>query len=125
MLLVELMVMAACKLVAGLVPSEVVDGLRLGRMVALTKPNDIFRRLVSRTLAAFRSACAPVQYALSTRAGALARKLSCEHFASQLSCNCAPRSIAWMAQGDGELRAHVRAPRCEWPGARVNSGGRR
>ena len=101
------MVTAAGKLVAGLVPSEVVDGLRLGRMVALTKPNgggiralvmgDVFRRLVSRTLAqqfagAFQSACAPFQYALSTRAGAeaLSRAL---RFTTELQ----PRSFAWMA----------------------------
>ena len=107
---VELMVTAAGKLVAGLVPSEVVDGLRLGRMVALTKPNggiralvmgDVFRRLVSRTLAqqfagAFQSACAPFQYALSTRAGteALSRAL-------RLTTELQPRATVLSVDGVG------------------------
>ena len=76
----------------GLIPSDVVAGLRIGRMVALTKPSggvhalvmgDVFRRLVSRTCAqqvaeAFQAVCAPFQYALSTKAGAeaLARELN-------------------------------------------------
>ena len=78
-------------LVQGLIPSDVVAGLRIGRMVALTKPSggvralvmgDVFRRLVSRTCAqqageAFQVVCAPFLYAL-TKAGAeaLARELN-------------------------------------------------
>ena len=60
------------------------DGLRVGRLVALQKGNgrvrglvmsDVFRRLVGRTLAQqfsaqFQEACHPFQYALSTKAGA-------------------------------------------------------
>ena len=79
----ELLGHAADRLAAAKVPSDVADALRQGRMVALTKPTggvralvmgDVFRRLVARTLArqfgaAFRTACAPFQYALSTRAG--------------------------------------------------------
>ena len=79
----ELLGHAADRLAVAKVPSDVADALRLGRMVALTKPTggvralvmgDVFRRLVARTLArqfgaAFRTACAPFQYALSTRAG--------------------------------------------------------
>jgi hypothetical protein len=75
---------AAQELAQGTAPPEAVAALRLGRLVALKKPNgkvrgivsgDVFRRLVARTLAQqlatdFESACAPFQYALSTRAGA-------------------------------------------------------
>ena len=74
---------AADSLAGATVPQDVADALRLGRMVALTKPTggvrglimgDVFRRLVARTLAQqfgdkFWEACAPFQYALSTRAG--------------------------------------------------------
>ena len=65
------------------VPGCAVQALRLGRMVALGKPSgkvrgivagDVFRRMVSRTVAqqlgkCFSDACAPFQYALSTRSG--------------------------------------------------------
>ena len=107
---VELLVGAAGKLVAGSLPGEVVEGLRIGRMVALTKPNggiralvmgDVFRRLVSRTLAqqfagAFESACAPFQYALSTRAGAeaLSRAL-------RLATELQPRATVLSVDGVG------------------------
>lgn len=64
-------------------PQPVVKAIRFGRLTALTKPKggvrgivtgDIMRRMVARTLAqayssAFEEACAPFQYALSTRAG--------------------------------------------------------
>ena len=64
-------------------PGDVVEALLLGRLTALRKPNgkvrgivtgDAVRRLVGRTLAqqhsrAFDAACAPFQFALSTRAG--------------------------------------------------------
>ena len=76
-------------LASGDVPQDILRGLRLGRMVALQKPDggvrglvmsDVFRRLVGRTLAQqfsghFNTFCAPFQYALSARAGteALAR----------------------------------------------------
>ena len=87
----DLLVAAAHRLAQADVPDAVAAGLRLGRMVALLKPSggiralvmgDVFRRLVSRTLAQqfstpLQEACAPYQYALSTRAGAeaLARAL--------------------------------------------------
>ena len=75
---------AAQQLVDATVPPPILDALRLGRMVALRKGDgrvrglvlgDTFRRLLSRTLAqtfgaAFDAACAPHQFALSTRAGA-------------------------------------------------------
>ena len=82
----DLLVTAAQRLAQADVPDDVAAGLCLGRMVALLKPSggicDVFRRLVSRTLAQqfstpLQEACAPYQYALSTRAGAeaLARAL--------------------------------------------------
>ena len=80
----ELLGFAAQRLADADVPASVLAGLRAGRMVALRKQSggirglvmaDVFRRLVSRTLAqqaatAFQESCAPFQYALSTRAGA-------------------------------------------------------
>ncbi|CAE6929743.1 unnamed protein product, partial [Symbiodinium natans] len=65
------------------VPEPAVEGLALGRLVALSKPGggtrglvvgDFLRRLVARTIAQqfasnFEAACNPYQYALSTRAG--------------------------------------------------------
>ena len=74
---------AAESLAQAKVPESAVRALRLGRMVALRKNNgkvrgivtgDVFRRTVARTLAqqlgkVFNEACAPFQYALSTRAG--------------------------------------------------------
>ena len=65
------------------VPASVAHALSLGKLTALQKPNgrvrgivagDAFKRLVGKTLArqhgkAFEAACAPYQYALSTRAG--------------------------------------------------------
>ena len=65
------------------VPDEVVDVIRLGRLTALQKPNggvrgtvvgDIIRRLVATTIAqqfssVVEQATAPFQYALSTKAG--------------------------------------------------------
>ena len=79
----ELFTYAAERLAQARVPGCVVDGLRLGRMVALRKSNgkvrgivagDVFRRMVGRTIAqqlapVFTQACSPFQYALSTRAG--------------------------------------------------------
>ena len=65
-------------------PGPAVAALRVGRIVALQKPNgrgvralvvgDVFRRLVGRTLAQsfaprFQQACLPHQYGLTTRAG--------------------------------------------------------
>ena len=91
-------------------PSGVLAGLRLGRMVALPKPQggvrglvmgDVFRRLVARTLAqqcgdAFQEACLPFQYALSTRAGAdsLAR-------AVQIAIDDDPRTTILSIDGVG------------------------
>ena len=74
---------AAQRLALRDVPDTIARALRLGRMVALRKPNgrvrglvmgDTFRRLVARTLAqqfsaAFDTACRPFQFALGTRAG--------------------------------------------------------
>ena len=74
---------AALALARADVPAAILEGLRLGRMVALQKPNgrvrglvmgDVLRRLVGRTLVQqmaqhFQDACSPFQYALSTRAG--------------------------------------------------------
>ena len=73
------------------IPAQVLDALRVGRVVALRKPNgrvralvigDVLRRLVGRVLAqAFaqqiQDACMPFQYGLSTRTGteAVARVL--------------------------------------------------
>ena len=71
------------KLACGDVPEEVIDGIRLGRLTALNKPDggvrgivvgDIIRRLVARTMAKqvakkAEKATAPFQYALSTKAG--------------------------------------------------------
>ena len=65
------------------VPEEALAGIRVGRMVALRKPNgrvralvvgDVFRRLVGRVLAQhfaprLQEACLPFQYGLSTRSG--------------------------------------------------------
>ncbi len=65
------------------VPPEIAQAIRLGRMTALRKRDggvrgivvgDMLRRLVARTFAQesagdFEAACAPYQYALSTRAG--------------------------------------------------------
>ena len=79
MLLVEM----ASSLATGNVPSEIIDGIRLGRMTALQKPDggvrgivggDIIRRLLARTMAKQVSkqverATAPFQYTLSTKAG--------------------------------------------------------
>eukprot|EP00434_Breviolum_minutum_P019350 symbB.v1.2.017057.t1/scaffold1314.1/size125707/10 len=81
---ISLLHQAAQHLVDAAVPPPILAALRLGRMVALRKGDgrvrglvlgDTFRRLLSRTLAqtfgaAFDAACAPHQFALSTRAGA-------------------------------------------------------
>ena len=70
-------------LLTGNIPSEVLEGLRLGRMTALRKPDggvrgitvgDIIRRLVARTIAKqiareAEEATAPHQHALNTKAG--------------------------------------------------------
>ena len=73
------------------IPAQVLDALRVGRVIALRKPNgrvralvigDVLRRLVGRVLAQalaqqIQDACMPFQYGLSTRAGteAVARVL--------------------------------------------------
>ena len=70
-------------LAQGTIPGEVLDGLRLGRLTALRKPDggvrgivvgDVMRRLVARTMAKqvakkAEEATAPFQYALTTKAG--------------------------------------------------------
>ena len=77
----------------GEVPAEVVEVLRMGRMTALRKPDggvrgivvgDMFRRLVSRTLAKQfakrgEDATSPHQYALKTRAVANVWRTCCSH----------------------------------------------
>ena len=69
--------------VRGQIPPEILEGVRVGRMTALQKPDggvrgivvgDVMRRLVARTLAQqfgpqAEGATHPFQYALSTRAG--------------------------------------------------------
>ena len=74
---------AAERLANADVPEPVLAASRVGRAVALQKPNgcvralvvgDVYRRLVARTLAqhfaaAFQEACLPHQFGLSTRAG--------------------------------------------------------
>ena len=76
-------VQVASRLAVGDVPEEVVDGIRLGRLTALAKPDgglrrivvgDVVRRLVARTMAKqvakkAEKATAPFQFALSTKAG--------------------------------------------------------
>ena len=80
----SMLLVAACSLLAtGDVPMEIIEGLRVGRLTALQKPDggvrgivvgDIVRRLVARTMAKqvakqAEKATAPFQYALSTKAG--------------------------------------------------------
>ena len=79
----ELLASVADTFAKGEVPQEIVDAIRMGRMTALRKLDggirgivvgDLFRRLVSRTLAKqfvqqVEDATAPFQYALKTRAG--------------------------------------------------------
>ena len=80
----SMLLVAACSLLAtGDVPMETIEGLRVGRLTALQKPDggvrgivvgDIVRRLVARTMAKqvakqAEKATAPFQYALSTKAG--------------------------------------------------------
>ena len=79
----ELLSQAASILAQGTIPGEVLDGLRLGRLTALRKPDggvrgivvgDVMRRLVARTLAKqvakkAEEATAPFQYVLTTKAG--------------------------------------------------------
>ena len=90
--------------------AAILAGFKLGRLVALRKPDggvrglimgDTFRRLVARTLAqqfapAFETACLPYQYALSTRAGAeaLARTL-------RLATETDPRATLLSVDGVG------------------------
>ena len=76
-------VRAATDLARAQVPPSIAAAIRLGRIVALQKPNgrvrgivvgDFLRRLVARSLAQIFSsnlqeACQPFQFALSTRAG--------------------------------------------------------
>ena len=78
-----MLVQVASRLAVGDIPEEVVDGIRLGRLRALAKPDggvrrivvgDIVRRLVARTMAKqiekkAEKATAPFQCALSTKAG--------------------------------------------------------
>ena len=79
----ELLSEAASILAQGIIPGDVKDGMRLGRLTALRKPDggvrgivvgDIMRRLVARTMAKqvakkAEEATAPFQYALTTKAG--------------------------------------------------------
>jgi len=80
----RLLFLAAQQLARAQLPDSIQAAVRLGRLVALRKPDggvrglvmsDVFRRLVSRTLAqqfapAFEAACMPHQHTLSTKAGA-------------------------------------------------------
>ena len=79
----ELLSQAASILAQGTIPREVLDGMRLGRLTTLRKPDggvrvivvgDVMRRLVARTMAKqvakkAEEATAPFQYALTTKAG--------------------------------------------------------
>ena len=67
----RLLFLAAQQLARAQLPDSIQAAVRLGRLVM----SDVFRRLVSRTLAqqfapAFEAACMPHQHALSTKAGA-------------------------------------------------------
>ena len=79
----ESLAKVASMLAVGNVPDEIIEAIRLGRLTALSKPDrgvrgivvgDILRRLVARTIAKqiakkVEAATAPVQHALSTKAG--------------------------------------------------------
>ena len=79
----QLLFKLASRFARGEVPETIVAIVRQGRLTALSKPSggvrgivtgDVFRRLVSRTIAkqlgpSVEKATAPFQYALSTRAG--------------------------------------------------------
>ena len=74
---------AASALACGEIPEEILSGFRLGRLIALRKPDggvrgivvgEILRRLIARSIAkqmakSVEAATAPFQYALSTKAG--------------------------------------------------------
>ena len=114
----ELLGFAAQRLADADVPASVLEGLRVGRMVALRKQSggirglvmaDVFRHLVSRTLAqqaatAFQESCAPFQYALSTRAGAeaLVRGLG---LSTELSARATVASVDGVGAYDHVSRA--------------------
>ena len=90
----------ATLMVRGEVPTSALEGIRLGRLTALKKPDggvrgivvgDIMRRLVARTISKqvakeAEQATAPFQYALSTKAG----------------CECVAHIIQTMTDQDGE-----------------------
>ena len=92
------------------VPDEVVEVIRLGRLTALQKPNggvrgivvgDIIRRLVARTIAqqfspTIEQATAPFQYALSTKAGG-----ECIAHALQALTDLDPRATVLSLDGVG------------------------
>ena len=77
----------------GQIPPEILEGVRVGRMTALQKPDggvpgivvgDVMRRLVARTLTQqfgpqAEAATHPFQYALSTRAGTKCVAHVCRH----------------------------------------------
>ena len=79
----ELLTQVAGLFAVGQVPHDILEAIRLGRLMALEKPDggvrrivvgDIFRRLVARTIAKqiskrVEAATAPFQYALKTKAG--------------------------------------------------------
>ena len=89
----QLFAQVGALLAIGNVPAPILEGIRLGRMTALKKPDggvrgivvgDIIRRFVARTMAKqvskqVEAATAPFQYALSTKAG-------CECVAHILQC---------------------------------------
>ena len=91
-----------------MIPRSFVDGLRMGRITALQKPNggvrgivagDAIRRLVSRTIAqqlgpAVEKATAPHQYAMTTKAG-------CECIAHVLQSVCESNPQSTVVSVDG------------------------
>ena len=110
---------AAESLAAAQVPTEVVNGLRLGRITALLKPTggvrgivagDIIRRLVGRTMAqqlglAVERATSPYQYALSTRAGC-----ECVAHALHALCETDPQSTILCCRGcEKSTQRHCRS----------------
>ena len=94
----------------GAMPEEVLQGVKVGRMTALTKPDggvrgivvgDVFRRLVARTIAQqftpmAEGATHPFQYALSTRAGT-----ECVAHVVQALSELDPRSTILSVDGVG------------------------
>ena len=97
----DLLFEMALDLVRANIPPEILDAIRLGRMVALQKPGggvreivvgDILRRVVAKTLAQemghhIEAATSPFQHALTTRCG----------------CECIAHAVQALTDADPEL----------------------